>query len=92
MVISLLSGRGHGAGLVAFVTAPPSRSVRAGPSWSSCGSGTWSTIALAVGHGLPVIVFPVGLTPSVFPAFGAGRWQAAATTGVWARGWRWFSA
>ncbi len=29
-------------------------------SWQSCGSGSWSEIGLAVGYGVPVVVFGVG--------------------------------
>lgn len=89
LVAALTWGRGRGAGLVGFVAAPPPRPVRAARSWVPCGSGTWSTIALAAGHGIPVVVFPVRLSPSTLPAFSGGCWQPAASAGVWARGWRW---
>lgn len=78
-----------GAGLVAFVAAPPSRPVHAGRSWSPCGSGTWSTVAMAVGYGLPALVFPIGFSPAALPSLGTGRWQPAAAAGLWSRAWRW---
>jgi hypothetical protein len=89
LVRSVASGHAPGTGLVAFVAAPPPRPVRAGTSWSPCGSGTWSTVAMAAGHGLPVLVFPVGLSPAALPPLGQGRWQPAAAAGLWARAWRW---
>lgn len=92
LVANLTWGRGQGAGLVAFVSAPPPRQVRPGRGWSPCGSGTWSTIALAVGHGLPAVVFPVGMAPSALPSIGGGSWQPAARAGAWSRGWRWVPA
>jgi hypothetical protein len=91
MVNSLWSGRACGSGLVAFVATPPPRPVRVGTSWSPCGSGTWSTVALAAGLGLPVVVFPIQAGAGVLPAWPGGSWRPAGT-GVWARGWRWVAA
>ena len=48
-------------------SCPPS--CRPGPSWCSCGSGSWSSLALAVGSGVPALVW---LPASVrFPWVGA---------------------
>ena len=42
-------------------------------SWQSCGSGSWSEVALAVGLGAPVVVFGVGqLSPAARPVVVAG--------------------
>ena len=62
--------------------ACPSR-CRVGRSWSSCGSGSWSSLALAVGLGVPVFVFlPAGVAP---PA-GWGSWSLVAA-GPFAGAW-----
>ncbi len=89
LVRSVASGAFQGAGLIAFVAAPPPRPVRVGSSWSPCGSGTWSTVAMSAGCGLPVLVFPVGFSPAALPPLGTGRWQPAAVSGLWSRAWRW---
>jgi len=40
-------------------------------SWKSDGSGTWSTIALAIGHGIETFAFPlVGIGFSIMPTRG----------------------
>lgn len=91
MVSSLAWGRQQGSGLIAFVTTPPPRPVRVGTSWAPCGSGTWSTVALAAGLGIPVVVFPIRAGVGVLPAWPGGSWHPAGT-GVWARGFRWVIA
>jgi hypothetical protein len=51
------------------------------------GSGSWLALALAVGAGLPVVVFlPAGVAA---PAWAGGSWVPAAASGVWASALRW---
>jgi hypothetical protein len=92
--VSAVSSSGVGCGLVAFVSSPcqagllPSRS--ASRCFSGFGSGSWASVALAVGLGVPVVVFPcvsAGVSPlSVLPSW-SGSWVAAGS-GVWASGFR----
>jgi hypothetical protein len=64
------------AGLVLFPASPSAR-------------GSWLAAKLAVSRGLPVVAFPLGFSPSLLPALGAGRWVAVGAPGVWASAWRW---
>lgn len=90
------SGPGAGAGFVGFVSsACPAGVVPAG-SWRSGvpASGSWSTLALAAGAGLPVVVFWCGPWPGPggsppLPAWPGGAWSPAAASGCWAAGWLW---
>jgi hypothetical protein len=84
---------GPGSGLVAFVggACPAACRPVAAPLSSGRvvggGSGSWLAVALAVGAGLPVVVFaPAGVS---LPAWSGGRWVPSAASGVWAAGWRW---
>lgn len=48
-----------------------------GLRWSSCGSGSWSSLALVVGAGRPALLFlPVGVVPPAwgFRSLGSGWW------------------
>ena len=90
-------GTGNGAGLVAFVSALPSRSWGSG-AFPSCGSGSWSSVAAAAKLGLPVVVFPVGALVCVqsaklplLPLAGGGSWVCAGA-GVWSGALRWQSS
>ena len=68
---------GSGAGFVGFVSA------RRSP-------GTWGTARFAARLGLPVVVFPVGVSVGELPLLAAGgSWVRAAASGVWSRGFRW---
>jgi hypothetical protein len=83
---------GPGSAWVAFVAGPCPAGVVPARSWR-CGrpaSGSWSEIALAVGLGLPVVVFWCGPGPAVLPVWG-GSWVPAGR-GVWAAGWRFMPA
>lgn len=99
-LVRAVAASGEGAGLVGFVAGPcpagiePARSWRAG----SPASGSWSSLALAVGLGLPVVVFwcpssgsgQAGSGPPALPAWPGGAWAVAGPPGgVWAAGWRW---
>ena len=64
------------AGLVVFLASPRSR-------------GSLLAARLAVGRGLPVVAFPLALSPSALPSLGAGRWVASGASGLWASAWRW---
>jgi hypothetical protein len=63
------------AGLVVFPTSPSAR-------------GSWLAARLAVGRGLPVVVFPLFFSPSLLPPLGNGKWVRAGS-GMWSLGWRW---
>lgn len=79
---------GSGSAWVAFVTGPCPAGVLPARSWCSGRptSGSWSEVALAVGLGLPVVVFWCASGPAALPAWG-GAWVTAGR-GVWASGWR----
>lgn len=89
LVPLLFPHRSAGSGLVVFVTGRPPQPVQPGTTWALCGSSAWSTAAYAVGHGIPVIVFPVNAKGTILPLWQGGTWQPAAATGVWAKGFRW---
>lgn len=77
-----------GGGLVAVVTSYPSRPFGRG-AFPSCGSGSWSSVAAAVLLGVPVVVFPLGISARVLPSLPvAGQWVSAGS-GVWSKGVRW---
>lgn len=49
-----------GGTLHAFVNKPAPEGLKPGKSWGRAqGSGTWGTVALAVGHGLEVVLHPL---------------------------------
>ena len=81
---------GASSKLVAFPSSAcpslcvPSRSFR------GFGSGTWGGIALAVGSGLPVVVFRVGAFE--LPRWSGGSWVLVGGSSVWARGFRWVAS
>lgn len=58
-----------GGCLVAFPGQPCPSAVRASPSFGGSGSGTWGSVALAVGLGVPCAVFvPLSVSRSGFPS------------------------
>ena len=92
--VSAVASSGAGCGLVAFVSSscpagllPSSRASRC---FAGFGSGSWASVALAVGLGVSVVVFPcvpAGVSPlSLLPAW-SGSWVSAGS-GVWASGFR----
>ena len=91
-LVRAVAASGPGAGFVGFVAGPCPGSVVRARSWRSgtAVSGSWSSLALAAGLGLPVVVFAVGWAwrPR---AWAGGRW-APAGSGVWACGLRWVPA
>lgn len=84
---------GSGSGWVAFVSGPCPAGVVPASSWRSGrpASGSWSEVALAVGLGLPVVVFWCAPGPVALPAWDGGAWVPAGR-GVWASGWRFVPA
>lgn len=83
---------GPGSAWVAFVTGPCPAGVAPASAWRAGrpASGSWSEVALAVGLGLPVVVFWCAPGAPVLPAWG-GSWVLAGD-GVWASGWRFVPA
>ena len=85
-LVRAVAAGGPGSGFVVFPCAPypPGLSPSASPAACFCGlgSGSWASAAFAAGLGVPVVVFPCGV--SVLPPWGA--WVPAAASGVWARG------
>lgn len=67
------------SGLVLFPSSPESR-------------GSCLAAELAVARGLPVVVVPLGFSPSLLPSLGAGGWVRANASGVFAGAWRWVSS
>lgn len=67
-----------GSCLVGFVSVPCPAGIAPAPRWHSgrpC-SGSWSSLALAAGLGVPVFVFVVGLSSrSALPAWSGGSWR-----------------
>lgn len=64
------------SGLVLFPSSPESR-------------GSWLAADLAAARGLPVVVVPLGFSPSLLPLLGAGGWVRVKSSGVFAGAWRW---
>ncbi len=93
-LVSAVASSGAGCGLVAFVSSPCPAGLSPSSVASRCfagfGSGSWASVAFAVGFGVPVVVFPCvpsGVSPSsVLPAW-SGSWVSAGS-GVWSSGFR----
>jgi hypothetical protein len=64
------------AGLVVFFGSPASR-------------GSTLACRLAVGRGLPVVAFPLGLAPVQLPRLGCGSWVPAGGACGWVEAWVW---
>jgi len=90
-LVRAVAASGSGAGLVGFPAAPCPAGVAPARAWrvGSPPSGTWSSLALAAGLGVPVVVFPLG--GARLPAWPGGSWVRA-DAAVWASGWRWSPA
>lgn len=93
MVAALLAS-GAGCGLVAFVSSACPAALSPSSSPSACfagfGSGSWASVALAVGLGVPVVVFPCGGSSAWLPSW-SGSWVSAGS-GVWSGGFRFIPA
>ena len=92
--VSAVAASGAGCGLVAFVSSPCPVGLFPSPSASRCfsgfGSGSWASVALAVGLGVSVVVFPcvpAGVSPSSVLSAWSGSWVSAGS-GVWSSGFR----
>lgn len=93
--VSAVASSGAGCGLVAFVSSACPAGLLPSSSASRCfagfGSGSWASVSLAVGLGVPVVVFPcvlAGVSPlSVLPSSWSGSWVSAGS-GVWSLGFR----
>ena len=62
---------------VSFPAGSCPRSCLPGASWSSCGSGSWSSLALAVGLRVPALVWLPASVPApwgCFVSLGGGWW------------------
>ncbi len=92
-LVSAVSASGSGCGLVAFVSSPCPSALAPSSAASRCfagfGSGSWASVAFAVGLGVSVVVFPcvpAGVSASsVLPSSWLGSWVCAGS-GVWASG------
>ena len=72
-----------GGCLLAFPAGPCPAGVRAGRSFRGCGSGSWGSVGLALGLGLPVVVYvPAGVAMSGFAGPLGGRLSVVAS-GPW---------
>jgi hypothetical protein len=82
-LVRAVAASGPGAAMVGFPAGPCPVGVVPGPRWvSGFGSGTWASLALAAGLGLPVVVFcPAGALPASW-----GSWSPVAS-GPFAGGW-----
>lgn len=93
--VRAVAASGSGCGLVTFVSASCPVGLLPSSSASCCfagfGSGCWASVALAVGLGVTVVVFPcvpASVSPlSVLPASWSGSWISAGS-GVWSSGFR----
>lgn len=86
-MVSAVVGSGEGAWLVGFVTKPCPLGVVPCSAWRSgvVPSGTWSSVALAVGRGVPIFIVWCGSGVAELPVWG-GTWSALTLAGV--SGWR----
>lgn len=97
--VRAVAASGSGCGLVAFVSSPCPVGLLPASSASRCfagfGSGSWASVALAVGLDVPVVVFPCvpsGVSPlSVLPYSWTGSWVSSGS-GVWSSGFRFVSS
>jgi hypothetical protein len=67
--------------LVGFAGSPCPPACRPRSSFQGHGSGTWGTLALAVGVGLPVVLFWCQPGPAALPA-GWGSWSPVFVAGL----------
>jgi hypothetical protein len=83
-----------GSAFVGFVSSPCPSGVVPARSWRSGRppSGSWSSLALAAGLGVPVFVFWCAPGSPSLPAWPGGSWSPAASSGVWAGAFRWVPA
>ena len=90
-LVQVVAGSGAGAGFVGFVAGPCPAGLVPSSSSSACfqgfGSGSWASLALAAGLGLPVIIFWCSSAPVSLPS-SWGSWVPAAQAGPFASGWR----
>jgi hypothetical protein len=88
-LVRAVAASGAGAGFVGFVAGPSPAGLVPSALASVCfrglGSGSWASLALAAGLGLPVVVFWCGSGPAALPA-GWGPWSPVGS-GAFAGGW-----
>ena len=95
-LVSAAASSGPGSGLVGFVSSacPPTLVPSPSPSvaFSGHSSGSWGSLALAAGLGLPVVVFPVSPSGygrgSELPRFWPGSWAPVERSSSWVGGSR----
>lgn len=84
--------RASSSGLVGFVSSPCPVGLLPSPSASRCfsgfGSGSWASLAFAVGLGRPVVVFCCSSVPFALPSWGCGSWVRV-SSGPCVGGWLW---
>lgn len=85
-LVRAVSVSGRGARFFGFVVGPCPRSVSPSALSSACfcggGSGSWASLAFAVGLGLPVVVFWCGSGAPVLPSWWGGAWSPVSVGGV----------
>ena len=91
-LVRAVAASGAGSGFVGFVSVPCPSGVAPAPSWRSGArvSGSWSSVALAAGLGVPVVVVWCASGAPVLPSWPAGSWAPVALCG--ASAWRWCPA
>lgn len=91
-LVKAVKGGGRGSALVGFPGGACPRSVKPARSWpGGSGSGTWASLGLAAGLGVPVLVFPpAGVS---LPSHWGGEWVRVSSqpSSVWYQAWRWRS-
>jgi hypothetical protein len=90
-LVRACAGSGPGAGFVGFVSSPCPAGLLPSPVPARCfsglGSGSWASLALAAGLGLPVVVFWCGPgAPGAVLPLSWGVWSPV-SSGPFAGGW-----
>lgn len=93
-MVRAVAASGAGALVFGFPVGPCPQGIAPSGSWRSGGtpSGTWSSLALAAGLGLPIVVFWCGGNAPRLPRWPAGVWRVASVAGVATKAWRWHPA
>ena len=69
--------------LVSFPSVPCPAGLRPSARWVSVGSGSWSSLALALGSGVPVLLSPSAVVPAWWSSVSAVRLLSGLFAGFW---------